>query len=276
MARPIWKGSISFGLVNIPVTLYSGQRQPEELQFHLLDSRNHGRIRYERINEITGKNVPWDKVVKAYAFEKDHYIIVDDKELKKTVAENTRTVQIENFVEKSSIESVYYDKPYYLVPEKVGEKGYVLLREILEDTKTVGIVHVVIKTRQHIAALLPYQDLLLLNILRFSNEIQNPEIFEIPKTNLKAYQLSDSEINMAERLVKSMTVKWEPKKYHDDTRELLAKWVHTKVSKKTKSKKSDLSYNKNKPKAKVIDFMDLLKKSLHEKDKKNTKRRKSK
>lgn len=271
MSRPIWKGTISFGLVNIPVTLYSAE-QGSDLHFHLLDSRDHARIRYERVNDVTGKEVPWNKIVKAYEFEKGNYIVVDEKELEKTAAENFQTVEIQDFVEQKSIESIYFDKPYYLLPSKQGEKGYILLRKTLEQTHKVGIVKVVIRTRQHIAALLPYKNVLLLNILRFAKEIRKQDEFEISDESTKRQTISPKEIHMAERLIESMTTKWDPQKYHDENRELLSKLINEKI-KRNKGVTSPLApeiehKSKTTSGAKVIDFMELLKKSLKEKERK--------
>jgi DNA end-binding protein Ku len=275
MSRPIWKGTISFGLVNIPVTLYSAE-QRSDLHFHLLDSRDHARIRYERVNEITGKETPWNKIVKAYEFEKGNYIIVDEKELEKTAAENFQTVEIQDFVEQKSIEPIYFDKPYYLLPSKQGEKGYILLRKTLEQTHKVGIVKVVIRTRQHIAALLPYKNVLLLNILRFAKEIRKQEEFEISDENAKRQAISHKEIHMAERLVESMTTKWEPQKYHDENRELLAKLINEKIKRNKGVTSPATPEIEHKAKitsgAKVIDFMELLKKSIKEKERKPKRR----
>jgi len=273
MARPIWNGNITFGLVNIPVELYSAERQSEDLQFHLLDSRNHARIRYERVNEETGKPVSWDRIVKAYEFEKGNYVIVDAKELEKTAAENNQVVQLEEFIPEKDLEPVYFTKPYYLVPTKQGEKGYALLFETLKDTKMAGLMKVVIRTREYLAALLPYKNILLLNLMRFPKEVRSPEEFYVSANTTKTHPISAKEIEMAEHLVASMATKWDPKKYHDKNRELLQKWIEGKIAKKkhvkvaTKEKVAIAGM----PKGKVIDFMVLLKKSIKQKEKKHKK-----
>lgn len=270
MARPIWKGNISFGLVYIPVSLCSAEKPSSELHFHLLDKRNHNRVRYERVNVSTGKEVPWEEIEKAYEFEKGNYVVVDQKELEKTAYENSQTVELENFVDKDAVNSLYYIKPYYLIPTKQGEKGYVLLRETLERTKKIGIAKVVIRTRQHLAAIIPYKNVLVLNLIRFSNEVRDIDEFSIPTGDLKSYKVSPKEIEMAEKLIKSMSLKWNPKKYRDENRELLHKWIQHKV-KHGKAVSTGETAEESKPRktkktAEVIDFMSLLKKSIENKD----------
>lgn len=258
MARPIWKGSISFGLVYIPITLFSAEKG-NDLHFHLLDKRNSARIRYERINDKTNKAVPWDQIVKAYEFEKGNYVVVNEQELEKTAYENSQTIEIENFIEAKSLASLYFDKPYYLIPNKQGEKGYYLLHDTLIKTKKIGIARVVIKTRQHLAAIMPYQNTLLLNLLRFSDSLKKSDEFEFPER--KAVKFSPKEADMAQKLVASMSTRWNPDNYHDKNRELLSTWIENKI----KKGKSIVSKNKTVPKSNVVDFMSLLKKSIQEK-----------
>ena len=273
MARPIWKGSISFGLVNIPVTLYSAEKKKEALHFHLLDAKNHARIRYEKINETTGKPVPLKDIVKAYEFEKANYVIVDEKELEKTAGENSQLVEIEDFVEQKSIEPFFYEKPYYLLPIRQGGKGYKVLKETLEKTKKVGIAKFVIRTKQYLVAIFPYKDVLVLNILRYYKDVKQPEELEVPEKELTGYKVSPKEIEMAERLIKSMSSKWNPKKYHDENKELLSGWIQKKIKgHKTVStpEKKEIASIARGSKGKVVDFMELLKKSIDEKEKRSS------
>src|SRR5687768_6241532 len=165
MARPIWKGHISFGLVNVPVTLYSGE-QRADLSFRLLDSRNAARIRYERVNEETGEEVPWDKIIKGYEYDNGNYVLLSDEEIENASPELTRTIEIEQFVDMQDIDVRYFDKPYVLVPDKKGEKGYVLLREAIREAGKAGIAKVVIRARQYLAALIAQGDALVLQLLR--------------------------------------------------------------------------------------------------------------
>ena len=147
MSRPIWKGSISFGLVNIPVSLYSGE-QRNVLHFNLLDSRDQAHIRFKRVNEVTGKEVPWDKIIKGFEIKKDEYVLLDDKDFERIAAENNKAIEITDFVDGDSIDPLYFEKPYYLTPDKAGLKGYVLLRATLKKLGKVGIAKVVIRTRE--------------------------------------------------------------------------------------------------------------------------------
>ena len=147
MPRPIWSGAISFGLLNVPVQLYTAERTVD-LKFHMIDNRNKKRIRYERVNAETGEEVPWKQIVKAFEYSKGHYVVIDEDDIRKAAPEVTETVEIETFVKRESIDSFYFEKPYYLVPGKRAEKGYVLLRELLKKTGRVGIARVVIRTRR--------------------------------------------------------------------------------------------------------------------------------
>lgn len=264
-SRPIWKGSISFGLVMIPVTLFPTDTH-SDLHFHLLDKRNKARIRYERINEKTGKPVPWNQIAKAYEFEKGNYVIIDEQELEKTAYKNYNTIEIESFLDKNDIPPLYLEKAYYLSPSKQGEKGYALLQKTLESTQKAGIAKMVIRSRQHLAALLSYQGMLIINLLRFPEEIRSHKEFQIPVNNIKAYKISNKEKTMAERLIKSMSEKWNPNRYHDENRELLHQWIEKKI-KTGGSIHEDVQEKIKKKPAKIIDFMTLLKKSIDEKEK---------
>src|SRR5688572_16743355 len=169
MARPVWKGHISFGLVNVPIVLYSAERRAD-LSFQLIDSKNAARIRYERVNEETGEEVPWDKIVKGFEYEQGSYVLLSDEEIETASVEMTRTIEIEQFVDLEQIDVRYFDRPYVLVPDKNGQKGYVLLREAIAESGRAGIATVVIRSRQYLAALLASGDALLLELLRFAQE----------------------------------------------------------------------------------------------------------
>lgn len=261
-AHPLWKGHISFGLVNIPVSLYPAVGR-EKVIFHLLDSRNMARVRYERVNEETGEEVPWAKIVRAYEYEKGNYIVIEEKELKKAVPTTTKIIEIENFVPRKEVDCIYFEKPYYVVPDKNGEKGYLILREVLKKTDTLGISKVVIRSKQYLAALFSYKTGLLVNLLRFSEEISKLESV-IPYKNLKQFKITTKELLIAEQLVKAMLSKWEPIKYHDEFREKISKWVKTKIKTgKTVSLEKEPPVSSN-----VVDFIELLKKSIKEKGKK--------
>jgi DNA end-binding protein Ku len=179
MARPIWNGTISFGLLNIPVQLYSAERSVD-LHFRMLDSRDKAPVRYERINSETGEEVPWKEIVKGFEYSKGNYVVIDEKEIRKAAPESTETVEIEAFVERDAIDPMYFERPYHLVPGKKAEKGYVLLREVLEKTGRIGIARVVIRTRQYLAALLPLDNALVLDVMRFPQEIVQPDEMSLP------------------------------------------------------------------------------------------------
>lgn len=261
MPRPIWKGHISFGLVNIPVVLYSAEKK-FDIQFKLIDSRDNARIRYLRVNEQTGKEVPWNAITKGYEYEEGSYVLLKDKDIKSMAGENFKTIDIECFINKSSIDSIDFDKPYYLVPDKNGDKGYVILREILNSTKKVGVAKVMIHSRQYLAVVMPYDNAIILNILHYHREIRMPSEFELPTKNFKSYKISEKEIEIATELVSLMTKKWDPNAYHDDFRETLQNWIEEQIrhEKPTKKRKAISRKTSN-----VTDFVELLRKSLKEK-----------
>jgi DNA end-binding protein Ku len=261
MPQAIWKGHISFGLINIPVVLYSAEDR-SDLHFHMVDSRNQARIRYERINEATGEEVPWDSVTKAYEYDDDHhYVLLNDEDFKKADVEASQSVDIESFVDRKSVDCLYFEKPYILVPGKKAEKGYVLLRETLKRTDKIGIAKVVIRTRQYMSALMPRGDALYLNLLRYHQEIRDPSEFDLPKGNVAHYHISKKEIEMAEQLVESISSEWKPEKYKDEYRAKLMKWINEKIRSgdkagppKTKEKGETITEG--------VDLMELLKKSM--------------
>ena len=179
MARPIWNGTISFGLLNVPVQLYSGERTVD-LHFRMLDSRDNSPVRYERVNSETGEEVPWKELVKGFEYSKGNYVVLDEADIRKAAPQSTETVEIEAFVQRDQIDPMFFEKPYYLVPSKKAEKGYVLLREVLAKTGKVGISRVVIRTRQYLAALSPRGDALMLDLMRFPQEIVKADEFSLP------------------------------------------------------------------------------------------------
>jgi len=260
MPSSIWKGHISFGLVSIPIVLHSAEKR-QELRFHLLDSRDQSRIHYERINDTTGKEVPWDKIVKAFEYDKNSYVVLNPEDFKRAAPKATKTIDIKNFVNYSDINFMYFEKPYYLAPDRAGEKGYALLRETLKKTKKVAIAKIVIREREYLAAILPMENALVLNLLRFAQEILPTKEFNIPEGDLKDYHILPNELKMAEALVASMTAKWQPKLYHDDYRDALMKWIEQKTLHHGKTKKAKVTAEEKTP-AKTLDFMAALKKSL--------------
>jgi len=271
MPRTIWKGSISFGLVNIPVALYPGE-QRDELHFTLLDSRDMSPVGYKRINKRTGEEVAWEQIVKGHEYDKDQYVVLGDEEFRRANVRATQTIDILDFVKAGEVPFLYFDRPYYLEPvQRTGEKGYALLRETLKRTGRVGIATVVLRNRQHLAMVAPYRQTLTLNLLRFHNELREPSEVKVPGSDLAALRISKREIEMAERLVQDMAARWEPEKYRDEYRADLMRVVEEKIA---AGKTLELERPaKGEPAAggQVIDFMTLLKRSVEAKEKERAK-----
>lgn len=194
-SRPIWKGYITFGLVNIPVVLYSADKPQETIHFKLLDKETLSNIKYMRINAETGKEVPWNNIVKGYEYEPGTYAVLTDEDLESVAIKNLKAVEIEDFVDQDDLASVYFEKPYYVLPTKGGDKGYVLLRETLKHTKKIGIARVMIHTHQYLAAIIPYGSALIINTLRYPEEVKKPSEMHAPDA-LKDYKISKKELFM--------------------------------------------------------------------------------
>src|SRR6266567_1215995 len=270
MARAIWKGSISFGLVNIPIGLYPATRK-EELRFRLLRKTDLSPVNYKRVAEKDGKEVPWDQIVKGYEYEKDKYVVLRDDDFQRVDLEATQTVDIQDFVDLEEIDPMFFYKPYYLEPQKGGDKAYALLRDALKDTHKVGVAKVVIKTRQYLAGVKPEDGALVLELMHFADELADPSELHVPKK----VEVGKREMNMAKSLIDSMSSKWNPSKYRDDYREALMEVIEEKVEAGGKEIEE-----KPKPKrqpTKVIDLVEVLQQSLAEtkgaKKRSTTKRR---
>lgn len=264
MARPIWNGTISFGLVNVPVQLYSGERTVD-LHFRMLDSRDNSPVRYERVNSETGEEVPWKEIVKGFEYSKGSYVVIDEQDIRKAAPESTESVEIEAFVQREQIDPMFFEKPYYLVPTKKAEKGYVLLREVLAKTGKVGISRVVIRTRQYLAALSPRGDALMLDLMRFPQEIVKADEFTLPTGNSKSYRVTPQELAMATQLIESMSKQWDPADYRDEFRAQLRKIIDEQIARQTGKKVRAHKKEEAAPAAattNVVDFMELLKRSL--------------
>ena len=256
--RPIWKGAISFGLVNIPVTLYPATRR-EELRFHFLRKRDLSPINNKRVAEADGKDVAWEDIVRGYQYEKGKFVVLNDDDFARVDVEATQTVDIQEFVEVADINPMFFSKPYYMEPGKGGDKAYTLLREVLRDTGKVGIAKVVIKTREHLAAVKAQGDALVLELMHFAEEIIDSAELHVPG----AAKLGKKEADMAQKLVESMTGKWDPEKYKDDYKEALMEVIEEKVAAggkevaKPKKAKGVKATN-------VIDLVAVLQKSIQE------------
>jgi len=263
MARPIWTGTLSFGLLNVPVSLMSGERKVD-LHFRMLDSRDKKPIRYERVNAETGDEVPWKDIVKAFEYDKGSYVVIEEGDIKSAAPESHETVEVEAFVDAGAIAPQFFEKPYVLVPAKKAEKGYVLLRETLKTTKQIGIARVVIRTREYLAAVMPQGDALMLLLLRYPQELVDPTDYKLPEGKAGSYRITAKEMEMAKQLIGSMSGKWAPGDYRDEFRARL----EAVIRKKMKSKGAIAKAEDNEPEAaedattNVVDFMSLLQKSI--------------
>ena len=257
MARVIWKGSISFGLVNIPIALYPATRR-EELTFRLLRKSDLSPVNYKRVAEKDGNEVPWDQIVKGYEYEKGKYIVLKDEDFQRVDLEATQTVDIKDFVDQNEIDPMFFYKPYYLEPQKGGDKAYALLRDALKDTNKVGVAKVVIKTRQYLAGVKPEDGALVLELMHFADELADPEKLRVAKKT----EVGKREMSMAKSLIDSMSSKWNPKKYKDDYREALMEVIEEKVE--AGGKEIEEKPKKAPKPTKVIDLVSVLQKSLEE------------
>jgi DNA end-binding protein Ku len=264
VSRAIWKGSITFGLVNIPVSLHSAETS-QELSFKLLDRRNLSPVHYKRVNE-QGKEVSWDDIVKGYEYEKGQFVVVTDEDFQRANVEATQAVEITDFVDAAEIQAIYYDKPYYLAPEKRSAKSYALLREVLRRSGKVGIAKIVLRSRQYIAAVYPLGAVLVVNLLRYAYEVRSPSSVNAPEEGLRANGLSEGELKMASRLVDAMVDEWRPEKYQDTYREDLLELIRNKVETGETEAIEPLPPAPRRT-GKVVDIMELLKRSLEQAEK---------
>lgn len=265
MQRALWKGAISFGLVHIPVELFSAENA-DELKLSMLDRRNFAPVGYKRINKETGKEVVWDNIVKGYEYEKGEFVVLTEEDLKQANVEATQTIDIVSFVEAREVPLTYYERPYYLAPIKGGEKVYTLLRETLHRADKVGVAQIVIRTKQHLAALFAMEQVIVLNTLRYADELRSPTDLALPAARSSRTGPSDKEIQMALSLVEGMTDTWDPARFHDTYREDVLALVKKKVkAHQTKTITSSEPAPRPQPSAQVIDLTALLKHSIAEK-----------
>ena len=267
MPRPLWKGAISFGLVHIPVVLSSAENR-NSFDLTMLDRRNMKPVGFKRYNKETGKEVGWDDIVKGYEYEKERYVVLTDEDFKRANVEATQTVDIVACVDSEEVAPTYFETPYYLAPDKRGEKGYALLRETLKATNKIAIATVVIRTRQYLAALIPSGNVIVLNTLRYKNELKPAKDLEVPSSNLKASGVSPREIEMAKKLVDEMTDQWKPERYRDTYHDDLMKMINKRIKagKTEIITDADEDDGEEKPvRGEVIDLMALLKRSVQAK-----------
>lgn len=263
MARPIWSGTLSFGLLNVPVSLMTGERSVD-LHFRMLDSRSNTPVRYERVNAETGEEVPWKEIVKAFEYAKGSYVVLEPEDIKSASSEGREVVDVKAFVDAGSIGPEYFEKPYFLVPGKKAEKGYVLLRETLKRTGKIGIARVVVRTREYLSAVMPRGDALMLMLLRYPQELVDASDYKIPEGKASEYRVSDKEIQMAEQLIESMSDEWKPDDYRDEFRDRLRKVIEKRMKSKgvvTPPADEEEEAPENAT-TNVVDFMSLLQQSL--------------
>ncbi len=261
MARPIWSGALSFGLLNIPVSLMPGERRTD-LSFRMLDSRDKKPIRFERVNAETGDEVPWKEIVKAFEYDKGSYVVIEKEDLAAAAPESHESVDVEAFVDASSINLRFFEKPYILVPGKKAEKGYVLLRETLKKTGKIGIARVVVRTREYLCAVMPEDDALVLILLRYPQELVDPADYKLPSGKASEYRLAPKEMDMAEQLIDSMTSDWTPDSYHDEFRERLLAVINKRIKSAGATTRVEEPEDREEAATNVVDFMSLLEKSL--------------
>lgn len=220
--KAIWTGAIGFGLVNIPIKLYSASQQ-SDLDLDMLDQRDHAHIKFKRVNENTGKEIPYDHIVKGYKYQGE-YVIIDDKDFEQASPKKSKVIEILNFVEEKEIDSIYFEVPYYLQPDKSGVKAYNLLREALHKSGKAALGNFVLRNKEHLCVIKPYQDVLVLNKIRFAQEIRDTSGLNIPR-NAKA---NPGEMKMAMTLIDQLTTKFNIEKYKDTYTDELLKLIKAK------------------------------------------------
>lgn len=271
MARSLWKGAISFGLVNIPVELFPAEER-KGFQFSMLDKRDLSPVGYKRYSKKSGKEVEWSNIVKGYEYEKDQYVVLSDEDFRRANVKASRTIDIKAFVPVTEIPPQYYETPYYLAPADRGEKVYALLRETLRATGRVAVAQVVIRTTEHLAAVVPQGRALMLITMRHADELRGASGFELPSEGLKSAGVSSKEVDLAKRLVDDMTEHWKPEEFKDTYHEDLMRRIHEKIKAgETKEITKRSADEGEEPRsAKIIDLAALLKQSL---DKGGTRRK---
>ena len=265
MPQTIWNGHITFGLVSIPVALHPAESR-DELDFTLLDKEDMSPIGYRKVNKATGEEVPHERITRGLEVAKGRYVIVSDADLRRASPERTRQIEIMSFVDPAEVEPKYFDRPYYLEAVPKQEKGYALLRETLRKSRKMAIATVVIHTRQHLAALVAEEEVLVLDLLRYPQELRDASRLNLPAKSVKALGITDKESKMAERLVEQMVGPWDPAKYRDEYRDELTAFIR-KRAKAGKIEEPPVEEPAPRKGAKVIDIMTLLKQSVEKAEK---------
>ena len=249
--RAIWSGAIGFGLVNIPVKLFSAV-QASELDLDMLDKKDNANIKYQRVNANTGKEVEWDNIVRGFKIN-DTYVVLDESDFEKASPEKTKLIEIAEFVDEKEIDSIYYETPYYLQPEKSGVKPYALLRDALKKTGKAGLGTYVLRNRENLVLIKPIDDFLVLNKIRFQQEIRDTDELKVPDVKIKP-----AEMNMAVQLIEQLTTDFDISRYKDTYNDKLLKLIMAKAKgKKTTTHKMEVVHSKSR------DLMAQLKESLN-------------
>jgi DNA end-binding protein Ku len=255
MARALWKGSISFGLVNIPIELHTAVRNHRP-RFRMLHAKDKSPVRFERVCIRDGTPVAWDDLVKGYEYSKGRFVVMTKEDFQAAAVEKTRTVDIVDFVNSDEIDDRFFETPYYLVPSKGGERAYALLREAIRESGRVGIAKFILRDAQHLAALEVIENALVLTIMRFADELVDTSTLDFPE----AGEIRKPELDMAKALVNNLAADWEPRKYTDKYRENLMRIIQGKV----KGKQVELEVPSEPRQAEVVDLMERLRRSLEQ------------
>ena len=253
MPRSIWKGSIAFGLVSIPVELHTAVRDHRP-KFRMLHARDKSPVRYERVCQRDGKAVAWEDLVKGFEYEKGQFIILTKEDLKTAALSKDRAIDIMDFVKSEEIDDRYFETPYYLTPQKGSSHAYALLRDALRESGRVGIAKIIIREAQHLAALEVIDQALVLTLLRYADELVDTAAFEFPA----AEKVRKAEIDMAKMLIQNLAAEWDPAKYTDEYRENLMKLINARI----KGEKPRLPSAEPVPEGRVVDLMERLRQSL--------------
>ena len=258
MARAMWKGSVAFGLVNIPIELYSATRDHRP-KFRMLHSKDESPVHYERVCQTEGKPVAWEDLVKGYEFEKGRFVVLTKDDFKTAALEKTKTIDILDFVDPKEVDERYFETPYYLQPGKGAERAYALLRDAIAESGKIGVAKIILRDAQHLAAVETIGDAMVLTMMRFADELADLGEFKFPKSE----GIRPGEMKMALQLIDSLASKWEPEKYTDEYKENLMRVIQAKV----KGKRPKLQERDTSQSADVVDLMARLKASLEGKGK---------
>src|SRR2546422_375496 len=255
MARPLWKGSISFGLVNIPIELHTAVRNHRP-KFRMLHAKDKSPVKFERICIRDGHPVAWEDLVKGYEYQKGHFVVLTKEDFQAAALNKTRTVDIIDFVKADEIDDRFFETPYYLTPSKGGERAYALLREAIRESERVGIAKFILRDAQHLAAVEVIENALVLTMMRFADELVDAKTFDFPALE----GVRKPELDMAKALVNSLAAEWDPSKYTDEYRENLMRVIKAKM----KGKRIEVEAEPEPRQAEVVDLMERLRRSLQQ------------